>query len=298
MVQSMTAFASGTGALGDTSWAWELRGVNGRGLDLRLRIPDSVPGLELALRKALQARLARGNIALSLRLTQAEAGAALTLNPDQLKSVLTALGQIEAEGKAAGLEMRATTAAEVLGIRGVIASGSADETDTAAALSKALLADFDAVLGQFVEMRKAEGAALADVVGQQLATIETLVTQAAAAAEARLPEMRENLTSALRRIAEDVTDVDPSRVAQELAVLATKADITEEIDRLRAHVDAARALMAENKPAGRRLDFLAQEFNREANTLCSKSGNAELTAIGLELKAVIEQMREQIQNVE
>ena len=147
-------------------------------------------------------------------------------------------------------------------------------------------------------MRAHEGAALEKVIADQLDQIAKLTDAAAIAAEARAPQVKENLTAALRRVIEDVGEVEEARIAQELAVLAVKSDVTEEIDRLRAHVAAARALLAEDKPAGRKLDFLAQEFNREANTLCAKAQAAALTAIGLDLKAVIDQMREQIQNVE
>ena len=147
-------------------------------------------------------------------------------------------------------------------------------------------------------MRRAEGESLHRVIHNQLARIEELLGQAASAALARRPEAQGNLTAALRRVADDISDLDPTRMLQELALLAIKTDITEEIDRLRAHVGAARILLVDSAPAGRKLDFLAQEFNREANTLCSKAQSTDLTRIGLDLKAVIEQMREQIQNVE
>ena len=147
-------------------------------------------------------------------------------------------------------------------------------------------------------MRRVEGASLSGVINNQLSQIDGLITHAATAAEARRPDTRAALTTALRRVAEDIADLDPTRMMQELALLAIKTDITEEIDRLRAHVIAARTLLGDSAPAGRKLDFLAQEFNREANTLCSKAQSTDLTRIGLDLKAVIEQMREQIQNVE
>jgi uncharacterized protein (TIGR00255 family) len=165
-------------------------------------------------------------------------------------------------------------------------------------LTVALIAEIEPLVSDFMAMRQAEGAALHGVINDQLNQIDALVSQATEAAEARKPFVADQLTTAMQRVLQNVADVDPNRIAQELAMLAVKSDITEEIDRLVAHVAAARALIVDPKPAGRKLDFLAQEFNREANTLCSKAGAAALTAIGLELKAVIDQMREQIQNVE
>jgi len=181
-------------------------------------------------------------------------------------------------------------------VRGVLeAEGVEDDTE---ALSKHLAQDFGSVADSFVDMRQGEGAALADILGTQFTQIETLVEQADAQLADRADAVKEAMRQQLARVVEADQSVDPQRVAQELALIAVKGDITEELDRLRAHVKAARALLATNAPAGRKLDFLAQEFNREANTLCSKSQNADLTATGLDLKAVIEQMREQVQNLE
>jgi uncharacterized protein (TIGR00255 family) len=292
----MTAFASAKGGHLGCSWAWELRGVNGKGLDLRLRVPDWIEGLEAGLRGALSKALTRGNVALSLRLTRDEGAATLTLNTDQLQGVLDAMAEAEARAAAAGLHLAPANAADLLGLRGVLEAGTAEEDTTA--LCKALLQDFEPVLAAFIAMRGTEGAALQTVLTAQLDDIARLTDAAAAAAEARRPEMEEALRAALARVMDNTDGVDPARITQELAVIAVKADVTEEIDRLRAHVDAARDLLAIGSPVGRKLDFLMQEFNREANTLCSKSQNKGLTAIGLELKTVIEQMREQVQNVE
>jgi uncharacterized protein (TIGR00255 family) len=195
-----------------------------------------------------------------------------------------------------GFSLAPATAADVLAVRGVFETGG-EEQDTEA-LCKAVLADFDAVLAAFLEMRETEGKALAGVLGRQLDQIADLTEQAATAAEARRPEIEANFRDALRRVMQTAEGADEGRIAQELAMLAVKSDVTEELDRLRAHVTAARDLVAKGSPVGRKLDFLMQEFNREANTLCSKSQNASLTAIGLELKTVIDQMREQVQNVE
>lgn len=296
MTNSMTAFASRTGNLGRTSWNWEMRGVNARGLDLRLRMPDGFDELEAAFRGALAKALARGNVTVNLRVNREDAGVAATLDEPQLDAVLLALDAIQDRAFTMGVTLGQPTSADVLKERGVLVVGKSDEVSTD--LIKALKADIDPLVTAFVDMRKAEGALLHEVVLDQLTQIEVLATAAAKAAADRAPQVKANLTAALRRVLEDVTEIDEARIAQELAILAVKSDVTEEIDRLQTHVQAARDLLDADAPAGRKLDFLAQEFNREANTLCAKAQSAALTAIGLDLKAVIDQMREQIQNVE
>ncbi len=273
-----------------------MRGVNARGLDLRLRMPEGIDGLEPALRGALTKALARGNVTVSLRLQRDEAGGGVALDEPYLDEVLKALDLVQERAFAMGVTLGQPTAADVLTQRGVMVAATAEDDD--GALAAALMADVAPLVADFVEMRAHEGAALAKVISAQLDQIAQLTDAAAVAAEARAPRVKENLTAALRRVMDDVAEIEEGRVAQELALLAVKSDVTEEIDRLKAHVAAARALMAEKKPAGRKLDFLAQEFNREANTLCAKAQASALTAIGLDLKAVIDQMREQIQNVE
>ncbi|SIT78707.1 TIGR00255 family protein [Yoonia rosea] len=296
MTHSMTAFASRTGASDTASWAWEMRGVNARGLDIRLRLPDGIEGLEPALRAALGKALSRGNVTVNLRLQREDATGALAVDEAYLDAVLTALDLVQERAFAMGVTLGQPTAADVLAQRGVLIPAKPE--DDAAALAQALIDDIAPLVADFVDMRAREGAALAAVIRDQLDQIAGLIAAAAQAAEARAPQVKANLTAALRRVLDDVAEVEPARVAQELALLAVKSDVTEEIDRLKAHVAAARALLDEPKPAGRKLDFLAQEFNREANTLCAKAQAAPLTAIGLDLKAVIDQMREQIQNVE
>ena len=273
-----------------------MRGVNARGLDLRLRMPDGIEGLEPAIRAALTTALARGNVTVNLRLQREETAGALAVNEATLDEVLKALDLVQERAFAMGVTLGQPTAADVLTQRGVLIPAKSD--DDGAALAAALIEDVAPLVADFVEMRTREGAALEAVIRDQLDQIAALTEAAAGAAQARAPQVKANLTAALRRVLEDVAEVEPARVAQELALLAVKSDVTEEIDRLKAHVAAARALLDEDKPAGRKLDFLAQEFNREANTLCAKAQAAPLTAIGLDLKAVIDQMREQIQNVE
>ncbi|WP_236045220.1 MULTISPECIES: YicC/YloC family endoribonuclease [Pseudooceanicola] len=292
----MTAFAAGQGSGEGYGWTWELRSVNGKGLDLRLRVPDWVPGLEAALRARLTEAMARGNVTLSLRLSRDEGITSLRVNEGQLAAVLAALVRVEQAAARSGVPLAPSRAADLLGQRGVLEMAAADED--ASGLKPELLADLEPVLAQFLAMRAAEGAALRAVMTEQLAQIEALVTRADAAAEARLPRQRAAMEAALTRVLSEAAGTDPQRLTQELALIAIKADVTEELDRLRAHVGAARDLLAQAQPVGRRLDFLMQEFNREANTLCSKAQDPDLTAVGLELKTIIDQLREQVQNVE
>lgn len=297
MIRSMTGFAARSGEGAGHSWAWEARSVNGKGFDLRLRLPEGIEGLEAALRAAVTARLARGNVAVTLRLERAAGSTAPRLDPAALAQVMANLAAIAAEAGRHGLALRESSAAEILALRGVTETAAPEVVD-GAALRDALVSDFNAVLDDLQAMRATEGQALHAVLVAQIARIEALAAEAEAAAEARAPAQAEALRAALARVMENAEGADPARVAQELAILAVKADVTEEIDRLRAHVAAARALLSEAEPVGRRLDFLAQEFNREANTLASKSNHASLTRVALELKAAIDQMREQVQNVE
>jgi uncharacterized protein YicC (UPF0701 family) len=259
MIHSMTAFATRRGGHAAHGWSWDLRGVNGKGLDLRLRVPDWIEGLEAGLRARLTTALGRGNVTVTLRVQSAVEGTSVGLQSAALDAVLDAMAEAEARAMARGITLAPANAADVLALRGVL-DVAVPDPDTAA-LGRAILDDFEAVLESFIAMRASEGAALARVI-----------------------DMAE--------------EADPARIAQELALLSVKLDVTEEIDRLRAHVAAARALLAQGSPVGRKLDFLAQEFNREANTLCSKAQHAGLTEIGLALKTVIERMREQVQNVE
>ncbi|MCC0064098.1 MAG: YicC family protein [Defluviimonas sp.] len=292
----MTGFASRRGAGAGAAWVWEVRSVNGKGLDLRLRLPDGIDGLEAGARAAVARVAQRGNIALSLRLARETGTEAPRLSPGGLAAAVSALVAVRAEAEARGLPVADPSPAEILALRGV--TEAAPEADDGGALAAALLADLDPLLADFAAARAAEGMALGEVLAGQIARIAELTGAAAAAAEARRPEAGRALNEALARVLAGAAEADPQRVAQELALLAVKADVTEEIDRLGAHVAAARALLAAPGAVGRKFDFLMQEFMREANTLCSKSGNAELTRIGLDLKTVIDQMREQVQNLE
>ncbi len=297
MTTSMTGFAAAKGQGAGYSWGWDIRSVNGKGLDLRLRVPDWIDGLEPAVRAELARTLHRGNISLTLKVTR-DAGDAegMTVSPAVLAGVLAALSQIEQAAMQAGVTLAQATAADVLQVRGLIESGSVD-IDTGP-LRAALLADLPGLVADFTAARASEGAALGAIVASQLDTVARLTAEAATEANARRDAAPAALRDALARVLTNSEGVDETRLAQELALLAVKQDVTEELDRLTAHTAAARALLADAGPVGRKFDFLMQEFMREANTLCSKAQALALTRIGLDLKTVIDQMREQVQNVE
>ncbi len=296
MIRSMTGFASAKGELAPFNWGWELRGVNGKGLDLRLRVPDWLDGLEAVLRAQLSKSVARGSITLSLRVSRGDENGALVLNRATMGAVLDALEVVEGEALERGLTLATSKASDLLMVRGILEAGQGN--DDTAPLMVRIKAEFGDLVAAFVQMREHEGAALSQVLAEQLDRVAALTAQAAELAEARKSATAMALRTNLARVLDNADGADPSRVAQELAMIAVKADVTEEIDRLGAHVTATRDLLTKGGTVGRKLDFLMQEFNREANTLCSKAQSTDLTAVGLELKAVIDQMREQVQNVE
>jgi uncharacterized protein (TIGR00255 family) len=293
---SMTGFATRKGQAAGAGWVWDLRGVNGKGLDLRLRVPDWIDGLEPALRAELGKALGRGNISLSLRFSReaVEEAEALRLHQPTLRAVLAAMAGVQAAAREIGVALAAPSTAEILSQRGVVETGVADE-DTAP-LRAAILADLPLLLADFAASRAAEGRVLAQVIAGQIDRIAALREAAWEQVALRATSQAATLKAQMAKVLE--ADPDPARLAQELALIAVRTDVTEELDRLDAHVAAARTLMTEPGPIGRKFDFLMQEFMREANTLCSKAQDIALTRVGLDLKTVIDQMREQVQNVE
>lgn len=294
MIRSMTAFASQTGNAAQTAWVLEMRGVNAKGLDIRLRLPERLMPQEQVIRATLSKAFSRGSISLTLRLEENPDASVLQLDEHVLESYLLSAIRVRSIAKNKGLKLTEASAPDYLGLRGVMRS----DVESVALPEAEIMQSLDAAIAGFSAMRASEGAALDGVLRQQLEQIATLTAEAAHIAAARKDQVAVNLKTNLARIMDNVDGADPDRVAQELAILAVKADVSEEIDRLQAHVAAAEALLDGDGPVGRKLDFLMQEFNREANTLCSKSGAADLTRVGLDLKAVIDQMREQVQNVE
>lgn len=290
----MTAFATAQGTADTASWTWEVRSVNGRGLDVKVRLPDGAAGLEAGVRAAVGQVATRGNVMIGLRLNRDASDGTLQIDPARLDVILAALDAVQERAFDKGVTLGQASAADVLAQRGVLIMGQGEAAD----IQAPLMADFETALHAMIDMREAEGASLLAVLYDQISQIETLTAQAVTAAAARTQAAKTNMAAALARVMDSATAADPDRVAQELALLAVKSDITEEIDRLGAHVTSARDLLDAGGAVGRKLDFLTQEFNREANTLCSKAQDVTLTQIGLALKAVIDQMREQVQNVE
>jgi len=294
---SMTGFADLAGDRGGLGWTWEARSVNGRGLDLRLRLPDGLEALDPGVRAAAARALARGSVTVTLRLGRAGEAAVPRLDPAALEGAVAAALAAAEVAAARGLDLAPMTAADLLGVRGVLETGAGVRADDPA-LVEAVTAGIAPLLARLAAARAAEGAALTGLIAAQLDRIAALVRDARATAEARAGRSGALLRSRLDALLAATAPMDEARLAQELALLAVKADVTEELDRLDAHVAAARGLVAAAGPVGRKLDFLMQEFNREANTLCSKAQASDLTALGIELKVVIDQMREQVQNVE
>lgn len=293
-IASMTGFGHSDGEYEAFRWNWELRSVNGRGLDLRLRMPPDLSGLESAIREKTAAKIKRGNIQISLQISRSTGANQIRINHDALKQVLAVLAEIENQ---AGLAP--STADGILNIRGVVEQIEPEETEAARELRlSALLQSFDTALDDLVASRAAEGQRLHAIVSGQVAEIARLTEACAGCAENAVALLRQRLSLQLAALLENTASLSSERLEQEVALLAAKADIREEIDRLNAHVANAQSLLKESAPVGRKLDFLIQEFNREANTLCSKSPDTTLTRLGLDLKVQIEQLREQIQNIE
>ena len=291
---SMTGFAESAGAHDSLRWRWEAKSVNGKGLDLRLRIPPGFDGLEQPARLLASERFRRGSFQISLSVETQEAVRGLKIDPVALASAVRLAQEVAAETGLAPARVDG-----LLALKGVIVQEEIVLTDPVqraardAAILKSLANAFDAL----VKARCGEGLKLSSLMNGQVDEIERLTGEASALADSQLPMLRERLVGQIKDLL-GATPVAEDRLAQEVALLAVKADVREELDRLKAHVQEARALMASGEAIGRKLDFLSQEFNREANTLCSKSTDIALTRIGLALKAVIDQFREQAQNVE
>ncbi|MDC7681991.1 YicC family protein [Asticcacaulis sp. BYS171W] len=291
-LSSMTGFARVEGSHGDIGWVYEARSVNGRSLDIKVRTPAGYDAVERAAKDLGKARFQRGQVSLTLSVRTAEAKSDFTINHRLLDYYLEVGQTLMAQGQATMPSLDG-----LLSLRGVIeAAGNEDTPDGFAVIEAPLLADLGAVLEQLKEARLHEGRALHDILSQHLATITDGVDRAEALTVQQADTIRERFA---RRVNELLPDSDlQERILQEAAVMAVKADVREELDRLRAHIAAAHELLNDAASQGRKLDFLSQEFMREANTLCSKSAFNDLTKIGLDLKAVIDQFREQVQNVE
>lgn len=295
-IASMTGFARENGAATGYAWHWEVRSVNGRGLDVRCRLPPGFDHLEPSLRAAAGKRLARGNLTLSLALTQSPPVGKLVVNRELLDQVIALAGELQASAGVAPPRLDGLLAIRgVVETRGPEADAGADEGESPDA---AILASLDRALAALHRVRQEEGAKLGEALGGHLDEIGSLAAAARGRAEAQPGAIKRKLEERLAELVQSETAIVPERLAQEVAMLAARADVREELDRLEAHLGAARALLAEGGTIGRRLEFLTQEFNRESNTLCSKSADIELTRLGLALKAAIDRLREQSLNIE
>jgi uncharacterized protein (TIGR00255 family) len=291
-VASMTGFARAEGEELGISWVWETKSVNGKSLDLRLRMPPGFDALEPQLRALLAQRFRRGNFSANLAVTRT-VPAAVRVNRETLAQLVALMNELAGEIEAAPPRIDG-----LLALRGVVETVE-DEPDTVLeARRRAVLESWRKALDQLAIARAEEGGRLLAVLRNQLGEMHGLVEAAADCAAAQPAAIRERLQTMLVSLADLVPGMPEERVAQEMALLITRSDIREELERLHAHLDQAADFLGQNKAVGRRLDFLCQELNREANTLCSKSADIELTRIGISLKAVVEQFREQVQNIE
>ena len=292
-VASMTGFARLDGDASGLGFAWELRSVNNRGLDLRLRLPPGFEGLEPLLRKEIGRRISRGSVAASLTVTRPTGQGRFRINREALQHILELVRELDAR-----IEAEPPRLDGLLALRGVLETVEEEEDAvTRETREEAVAAGFAAVLERMLEMRRSEGSVLAEVIAR-LDEIAGLTVRARKTASLQPDVIRKRLRQMVAELLDAAPALPEERVAQEAALLIQRADATEELDRLAAHVEAARELLAVGGPIGRRLDFLCQELNREANTLCSKSADLELTRAGLAVKAALEQLREQVQNLE
>lgn len=293
-IMSMTGFARDSGTLGPWRWTWELKTVNARGLDVRVRVPPAFDMVEAPARKQIGEALGRGTCYANLSAQRENVETQVRVNEQALEALRDIIKRTPLVG---GLQPASLDG--LLSVRGIVeVLEASDDEEMVNATVQAMLASLARAVDELVSMRSGEGTALHAVLETRLSNIAAL-TERADACPGRQPEaVRARLERTIEQLAGTSSALDPVRLHQEALLMAGKADVREELDRLRAHVDAARDLMSRAGPVGRRLDFLAQELGREANTLCSKSNDAELTSIGMELRVEIEQFREQVQNIE
>lgn len=303
-LHSMTGFARAQGATGERGtgeratgswrWSWELRSVNAKGLDVRLRLPSGFEELEAGARAAATRALSRGSVSATFTLSREGDQVSVSVNEAALQALITAT-----RAAAERFSLPPASLDSLLAVKGIVEVSEADSVEEdRASITAAALSGFETALVDLKVMREREGGALRTVLLERLDAISALVDDAEALPERRIEAIRARLAEQVRALLDTGAPLDGERLHQEAALLAAKADVREELDRLRAHVAAARELLTAGGPVGRRLDFLAQEFNRESNTLCSKSNAVALTQIGLDLKLLVDQFREQIQNIE
>lgn len=291
----MTGFARLEGAWGNHRWTWELKSVNSRGLDIRHRLPSGMDAHERTIKKAVSVVLNRGNVNCNLAIDSTDAPATIQVNEQALRGAIMIAKDAAKEH---GLE--APRIGDIMALRGVMEVADQNLSDDDRAVrDAAILKSFDQALAELAADRQIEGAKLADIIAEQVDQIEGLVSQARTCTKEQTVAIQARLEARLKEaLANSRVEIDEGRLLQEVGILALKADVAEELDRLDAHISATRDLLEQGSPAGRKLDFLAQEFGREANTLASKAADNALSSIGLDLKVIVDQIREQVQNIE
>jgi uncharacterized protein (TIGR00255 family) len=293
-LSSMTGFARGHGESGGYAWAWEIKSVNAKGLDARLRLPAGWDAVEAPVRAKTGEALARGTVYANLSVERHGRSPVVRLNEDVLSAVL---GTVKA--LAGRIDADRPRLDGILAIKGVVEVVDAQEDEEERRTAEgAVISSFSAVLSSLIENRRREGEALGRILSARLDEIGGLIGRAEAAAARRPDAVKQRIADQVAALLESSDRFDPDRLHQEAVLIAARADVREELDRLAAHVEQAQTMVKKGGAVGRRLDFLAQEFNRESNTLCAKANDLELTNIGLELKGVVEQFREQVQNLE
>ncbi len=293
-LSSMTGFARNHGTSGPFAFEWELKSVNAKGFDFRMRLPPGWDDIELPARKRATELLSRGTVYANLSVKRSAAGSSVRINDDVLAAIMKVAADISKKTGAA-----APSVDGLLAIKGVIEvfEPESDETEMAAAKT-AVAKSFEQALQDLIAMREREGMTLGQILMQRMEEIERLAKQAEAAPGRKPEAIKARLAEQIAALLDTSDRFDPDRLSQEAVMIAAKADIREELDRIASHIAQTRELLAKGGAVGRRLDFLAQEFNREVNTTCSKSNDVELTNTGLEMKNVVEQFREQVQNLE
>jgi len=292
-IQSMTGFGRSSGRSGAWNWAWEIRTVNSKGLDLRLRLPPGFDAVDIDARAAISAALTRGACHANLSASREGAGAEIRINRAALDALIAQLADVPLNAN-----LRPASLDGLLSLRGIVESSEAEDDEAArAAMARDVLAGLKIALDGVTAMRRSEGAAIGGVLAQRIARIAELARQAEATPGRSADAVKARIARQIETLGQ-TQGLDPARLHQEAVLLASRADIREELDRLQAHAAAVTELLQKGGAIGRRLDFLAQELGRESNTLCAKSNDSALTAIGLELKVEVEQFREQVQNIE
>jgi uncharacterized protein (TIGR00255 family) len=294
VLSSMTGFARSHGTVGAFAFEWELKSVNAKGFDLRMRLPPGWDALEPLVRKQAGANLVRGTVYANLLLKRSNAAPTIRINEDVLSAVMKVAGELSSRFAVAPPSVDG-----LLAIKGVLEVAEQDDSpDDRQAAEATVLAGFEEALRNLIEMRHREGATLGQILRQRLDEIAALTARADAAPGRRPDAIKARLGEQIATLLETSDRFDADRLHQEAVMIAARADIREELDRITSHVAQARDMLAAGGAVGRRLDFLAQEFNREVNTTCSKSNDLELTGLGLDMKNVVEQFREQVQNLE